>query len=156
MKKIWSKKTRGLVPLKMTNMRNVLCLVWFAFVLWQQICYMMNFSSEGRAKRGIEPMRRGGSFSCTSWIIVWVENRKIRIQNYKRDLKPQSTYKCRVQSCVWRLSKYWPPTPLSTQRECPTPAPKAGVHTRRAVRGVNILEDARHRIGLLQYNLSTL
>jgi hypothetical protein len=32
-----------------------------------------------------------------------------------------------------------------------------GVHTRRAVRGrgVNILEDARHWIGLLQYNLST-
>jgi hypothetical protein len=31
-----------------------------------------------------------------------------------------------------------------------------GVHTRRSVRGwgVNILEDARHRIGLLQYNLS--
>ncbi len=33
-----------------------------------------------------------------------------------------------------------------------------GVHTRRAVRGVevNILEDARHRTGLLQYNLSTM
>jgi hypothetical protein len=32
-----------------------------------------------------------------------------------------------------------------------------GVHTRRAVRGwgVNILEDARHRMGLLQYNLFT-
>jgi hypothetical protein len=32
-----------------------------------------------------------------------------------------------------------------------------GVHTRRAVRGwgVNILEDARHWIGLLQYNPST-
>jgi hypothetical protein len=35
--------------------------------------------------------------------------------------------------------------------------PDRGVHTRRAVRGlgVNIMEDARHRIGLLQYNLST-
>jgi hypothetical protein len=33
-----------------------------------------------------------------------------------------------------------------------------GVHTRRAVRGwgVNILENARHWIGLLQYNLSTI
>jgi hypothetical protein len=32
------------------------------------------------------------------------------------------------------------------------------VHTRRAVRGVgvNILEEARHRISLLQYNLSTV
>ncbi len=32
-----------------------------------------------------------------------------------------------------------------------------GVHTRRAVRvgeGFNILEDAKHRIGLLKYNLS--
>jgi hypothetical protein len=38
-----------------------------------------------------------------------------------------------------------------------SPAPK-GVHTRRAVRGwgVNILEDARHWIGLLQYNPSTM
>jgi hypothetical protein len=34
----------------------------------------------------------------------------------------------------------------------PPPATKAGVHTRRAERGwgVKILEDARHRIGLLQ------
>jgi hypothetical protein len=53
-----------------------------------------------------------------------------------------------------------PPHPLSTQRVCPPPAPKAGggVHTRREVRGwgVNILEDARHWIGLLQYNPSTV
>ena len=42
---------------------------------------------------------------------------------------------------------------------CPPPAPKAGGgHTRLAVRGweVNILEDARHWIGLLQYNPSTV
>ncbi len=32
------------------------------------------------------------------------------------------------------------------------------MHTRRAVKGwgVNILENVRHRIGLLQYNLSTM
>ncbi len=68
--------------------------------------------------------------------------------------EPQSTYICGVQSCVWRLPKYWPPNPLSTQRMCTPPAPKA-VHNGRTVRewGVNILEDAR--IGLLQYNLST-
>ncbi len=42
-----------------------------------------------------------------------------------------------------------PPTPLFTQRVCPPPAPRAGG-------GVNILDDARHRIGLLQYNLSTV
>ncbi len=69
---------------------------------------------------------------------------------------PQSTYICRVQSCVWRLQIYWPPTPLSTQRVCPPPAPKAGgTHSPGGGGGgVNILEDARHWIGLLQYNLS--
>ncbi len=46
------------------------------------------------------------------------------------------------------------PTPR-TQRVCPPPAPTRGkgVHTRRAARGwggVNISEDARHWIGLLQ------
>jgi hypothetical protein len=51
-------------------------------------------------------------------------------------------------------------TPIpSPPSECPPPAPKAGggVHTRRVVRGwgVNISEDARHWIGLLQYNPST-
>jgi hypothetical protein len=49
------------------------------------------------------------------------------------------------------------PPPLSTQRV--SPPPKAGgVHTRRAVKGreVNISEDARHWIGLLQHNLSTV
>ncbi len=73
---------------------------------------------------------------------------------------PQSTYRCRVQSCVWRLPKYWPPTPRapSPPSECVLPPHQRwGAHTRRAVRGWrgNILEDARHRIGLLQYNLST-
>jgi hypothetical protein len=51
-----------------------------------------------------------------------------------------------------------PPTPLSTQRVCPPPAPKAGgTHSPggEGGGGVNILEDASHRIGLLQYNLST-
>jgi hypothetical protein len=51
-----------------------------------------------------------------------------------------------------------PPHPLSTQRVCPPPRTKGGgEHTRREVRGwgVNILEDARHWIGLLQYNPST-
>jgi hypothetical protein len=62
----------------------------------------------------------------------------------------------RVQSCVLRLPKYWPPT----RRVCPSPATKAGesgiqLHNRRAERGVgvNILEDARHRIGLLRSSL---
>ncbi len=32
----------------------------------------------------------------------------------------------RVQSCVLRLLKYWPPTPLSTRRVCPLPATGGG------------------------------
>jgi hypothetical protein len=57
---------------------------------------------------------------------------------------PQSTCRCRVQSSVWRLLNYWPPTPSHRTKG-------GGVHTRRAVRGwsVNILGDARHWIGLL-------
>ncbi len=59
----------------------------------------------------------------------------------------------RVQSCVLRLPKYWPPTPLSTRQVCPPPATKAeGTHSPggEGGGGVNILEDERHRIGLLQ------
>ncbi len=71
---------------------------------------------------------------------------------------PQSTYICRVQSSVWRLPKYWPPphpTP-SPQRECVLPRTKGGEVSTLAGRwGVNILEDARHWIGLLQFNPST-
>ncbi len=33
---------------------------------------------------------------------------------------PQSTHICRVQSCAWRLPKYWPP-PLSPPSECVLP-----------------------------------
>jgi len=44
-------------------------------------------------------------------------------------LTAQSTYICRVQSCVWRLPKCCPPPPLSTQRVCPSPEPKAGGYT---------------------------
>jgi hypothetical protein len=51
------------------------------------------------------------------------------------------------------------PHPLSTQRVCPLPAPKAGwggTHSPSGKGwGVNISEDARHWIGLLQYNPST-
>ncbi len=44
--------------------------------------------------------------------------------------------------------------PLSTQRVCPPPAPKAvGTHSPGGEGvGVNISEDARHWIGLVQYN----
>jgi hypothetical protein len=63
----------------------------------------------------------------------------------------------RVQSSVWRLPNYTPPTP-SPPSECVLPPhQRRGVHTRRVVRRwrVNISEDARHWIGLLQHNPST-
>ncbi len=44
---------------------------------------------------------------------------------------PQTTYICRVQSCIWRLPKYWTPTP-SPPSECVLPQHQRcrGVHTR--------------------------
>jgi hypothetical protein len=51
-----------------------------------------------------------------------------------------------------------PPPPLHPASVSSPRTKEGGVHTRRAVRGwgVNISEDARHGIGLLQYNTSTL
>jgi hypothetical protein len=45
-----------------------------------------------------------------------------------------------------------PPTPLSSRRVCPPPLTQAGDKhsTVREGGGVNILEDERHRIALLQ------
>jgi hypothetical protein len=68
--------------------------------------------------------------------------------------------KYRVQSRVWRLPNYWPPTPSPFSEYVSSPRTRGGgVHTRRPVRGwgggVNISEDARHWIGLLQDNPST-
>ncbi len=51
-----------------------------------------------------------------------------------------------------------PPPPLHPASVSSPPHQRRGVHTRRAVRGrkVNISEDARHWIGLLQYNPFTV
>jgi hypothetical protein len=71
--------------------------------------------------------------------------------------QPQSTYICRVQGSVWRHPNFDPPPPLHPASMSSPRTKGGGVHTRRAVRGwgVNILEDARHWIGLLQFNPST-
>ncbi len=73
---------------------------------------------------------------------------------------PQSTCICRVQSFFWSLPKYWPPTPLSTQRVCPPPTPKKGggvVQTRRAVRGVGgSIFWKTPDIGLASYSIISL
>ncbi len=73
-------------------------------------------------------------------------------------VKARSTYIYRVQSSVWRLPNYWPSTP-SPPSECVLPPrQRRGVYTLArgwGGGGVNILQDARHWIGLLQYNPST-
>jgi hypothetical protein len=91
----------------------------------------------------------------------------------------QSTYLRRVQSCVWRLPKYYPPLLLESVSSprikgggthspggegtggvifWKTPAIGLVSYNNLSTGGggVNILEDARHRSGLLQYNLSTV
>jgi hypothetical protein len=78
-----------------------------------------NFGSFPEADSGVEVL----SQSCTQ-------------QLYSTQLAvPQSTYIRRVQNCVWRLPKYWPPAP-SPPSECVLPPhQRRGVHTRRAVGG---------------------
>ncbi len=67
------------------------------------------------------------------------------------------TYIYRVQCRVWRLPTIDPPTPFPPSECVLPPHQRRVVHTRWAVRGwgVNISEDARHWVGLLQNNPST-
>jgi hypothetical protein len=74
--------------------------------------------------------------------------------------QPQITYIYSVQSSVRRLLNYLPPTP-SPPIECVLPPHQrlGGTHSpggEEVGGGGNILEDARHCIGLLQYNPSTV
>jgi hypothetical protein len=84
------------------------------------------------------------------------------IQLRINESQPQSTVltyeEYRAVSGVFQ--KIDPHLPLP-QRVCPPPAPKAGGTHSPGGEGVGcqyfiILEDAKHRIGLLQYNLSTV
>jgi hypothetical protein len=100
----------------------------------------------------------GGNGSCIRrsrqrrWLRPW-QRPAGKDVNINKWVQTQSTYIFRVQSSVWRLPNYWSPTPLSNQRVCSPPAPKAGgEHTRRAV--VNISEDARY--GLASYSIIPL
>jgi hypothetical protein len=71
---------------------------------------------------------------------------------------PQITYIYRVQSSVWRLPNYWPLTPSPPKRVIlPLHRRRGGGTHSPGGEGVggNISEDARHWIGLLQYNPST-
>jgi hypothetical protein len=74
----------------------------------------------------------------------------------------QSTYIYRVQSSVWRLPNIDPPPPLHPA-SVSSPRTKGGGEGGYGTHspggegvGVNISEDARHWIGLLQYNPSTV
>ncbi len=61
----------------------------------------------------------------------------------------------RRQSYVFRLPKYWPPTPLSARRVC-NPSLCCGGRTHSPGEeggGVNILEDARHSSVLYLYRI---
>ncbi len=67
---------------------------------------------------------------------------------------------CRVQSCVLRLPKYWPPTPPPSPpgELCPPPAPKAGgTHSTGGEGGGGSIFWKMQYIGLASYsnNLST-
>ncbi len=66
----------------------------------------------------------------------------------KNSIVAQSTYIYRVQRSVWRLPNYPPLHPASVSSPRTNSPGGEGV-------GVNISEDARHWIGLLQYNPST-
>jgi len=70
---------------------------------------------------------------------------------------PQSTYIQRTEQCL-ASSEQLTPHPLSTQRVCPLPAPKAWgtVHTRRAVRGWGSIFRKTPDIGLASYSITPL
>jgi hypothetical protein len=66
--------------------------------------------------------------------------------------KTQSTYVCRVQSSVWRLPKYWSPTPFPV----PPPAPKAGGGGTHSPGGEGSLFWKTPDIGLASYSIISL
>jgi hypothetical protein len=75
------------------------------------------------------------------------EEKEVLSETDKGGVRPQSTYICRVQNSVWRLQKYWPPTPRPPS-ECVLPPHQrqGGTHSPggEGGGGVNILEDAGH------------
>ncbi len=69
------------------------------------------------------------------------------------DCTVERLFTVRGQSYFSRLPKYWPPIPLSAWRVCPPPPQQRRGYTlagRRGGWGINILEDERDRIALLQ------
>jgi hypothetical protein len=78
----------------------------------------------------------------------------VRFCLFDRNLCDRREIIVRGQSYFSRLPKYWPPIPRSARRVCPPPATEAyTLARRRGGWGVNILEDERNRIALLQWSL---
>ncbi len=89
----------------------------------------------------------------TAYKIVFLFESIIRVS-----FLPQSTHICRVQSCVWRLPKYWPPpTPLPLA-SVSSPRIKGGstVHTRRAAGGGGSIFWKTPDIGSASYSIISL
>ncbi len=87
--------------------------------------------------------------------LTWIAHTSVT-QLYSIHYKVLTYVEYRDVSCVFRNIDH--PTPLHPASVSSPRTKDVGVHTRRAVgrRGVNILEDVRHWIGLLQYHLSTV
>ncbi len=86
-----------------------------------------------------------------------IPNFYIHISMSEHEVQPQSTYIFMITEQCLASSELLTPHRLSTQRVCPPSVPKAeGSLSPSGERvGVNISEDVRHWIGLLQYNPST-
>ncbi len=110
----------------------------FLFCLAQAVLFRVNCCSENRSwlvKSVLQLMAKSVSDKWTHKVLTYVEYRAV--------------------SGVFQNIDPPPPLPLASVS---SPCTKGGgVHTHRPVRGwgVNILEDARHWIGLLQFNPST-
>ncbi len=89
-------------------------------------------------------------FSVKSFVIIKNKDTQTKIQDtsYQRGFDLG-----RVQSCVLRLPKYWPPTPLSTRRVCPPPATEAGgTHSPGGEGGGGSIFWKTKEVGLASYN----
>ncbi len=109
------------------------------------IFYISGSRDSARRTRNRRESKDGStSLTCTSEVHI-----------ASRDTVLRREIIVRGQSYFYRLPKYWPPIPLSAWRVCPPPN-KGGGYTlagRRGGWGVNILEDDRNRIALLQWSL---
>ncbi len=70
--------------------------------------------------------------------------------------RSQSTYICREQSSVWRLLKYWPPTPPKPSESVLPPHQRRGGTHSLALRGLGSIFWKTPDIGLASYSIIPL